>query len=214
MWENLGRTFAESFHMERSSAAAAFVRAGGAVRRDRPRRTFRGLRPAPGELGDRGAGRQAHGGAADRRLPAPEQPLCRRGDLQAARAALRGRAPAEDPGDGARASAQGARRGLSGVPRRSARRPWRGGALLRTLPRCRTSFRRCSRARPACRSTPAPPFGCPNVRFRIRIEPVPIPQTNDREADALAATAALQAQFEAFIREAPEQWMWGHRRWD
>jgi KDO2-lipid IV(A) lauroyltransferase len=57
-------------------------------------------------------------------------------------------------------------------------------------------------------------FRLPNVRFSIRAEPVPIPQTNDREADALAATAALQAQFEAFIREAPEQWMWGHRRWD
>jgi KDO2-lipid IV(A) lauroyltransferase len=57
-------------------------------------------------------------------------------------------------------------------------------------------------------------FRLPNVRFSIRAEPVPIPQTNDREADALVATASLQAQFEAFIREAPEQWMWGHRRWD
>jgi KDO2-lipid IV(A) lauroyltransferase len=57
-------------------------------------------------------------------------------------------------------------------------------------------------------------FREPNVRFTIRIEPVPIPHTNDRAADAIAATAALQAQFEAFIREAPEQWMWAHRRWD
>jgi Kdo2-lipid IVA lauroyltransferase/acyltransferase len=43
---------------------------------------------------------------------------------------------------------------------------------------------------------------------------VPVPETNDREADALVATAALQAQLEAFIREAPGQWMWAHRRWD
>jgi Kdo2-lipid IVA lauroyltransferase/acyltransferase len=57
-------------------------------------------------------------------------------------------------------------------------------------------------------------FRKPNVRFTIRIEPVPIPKTNDREADAVVATAALQKQFEAFIREAPEQWMWAHRRWD
>ncbi len=57
-------------------------------------------------------------------------------------------------------------------------------------------------------------FREPNVRFTVRIEPVPIPQTKDRAADAIAATAALQAQFEAFIREAPEQWTWAHRRWD
>lgn len=54
----------------------------------------------------------------------------------------------------------------------------------------------------------------PNVRFCVRVEPVPVPRTNDREADAIAGTANLQAQFETFIREAPEQWMWGHRRWD
>ena len=53
-----------------------------------------------------------------------------------------------------------------------------------------------------------------DVRFVIRIEPVPVPVTKDRAADAVVATAALQKQFEAFIREAPEQWMWAHRRWD
>jgi Kdo2-lipid IVA lauroyltransferase/acyltransferase len=57
-------------------------------------------------------------------------------------------------------------------------------------------------------------FREPNVRFVIRIERVPVPHTNDRAADAIAATAALQKQFEAFIREAPEQWMWAHRKWD
>ncbi len=57
-------------------------------------------------------------------------------------------------------------------------------------------------------------FRQPNVRFVIRIERVPVPATNDRAADAIAATAALQKQFEAYIREAPEQWMWAHRKWD
>ena len=54
----------------------------------------------------------------------------------------------------------------------------------------------------------------PGERFSIRIEPVEVPVTADREADIVAATANLQAQFEAFVREAPEQWMWAHRRWD
>jgi KDO2-lipid IV(A) lauroyltransferase len=52
------------------------------------------------------------------------------------------------------------------------------------------------------------------ARFSMRIEPVEVPRTGDRDADVAAATAALQARFEEFIREAPEQWMWAHRRWD
>jgi KDO2-lipid IV(A) lauroyltransferase len=43
---------------------------------------------------------------------------------------------------------------------------------------------------------------------------VDVPVTGDREADIVAATANVQAQFEAFLRLAPEQWMWAHRRWD
>ena len=54
----------------------------------------------------------------------------------------------------------------------------------------------------------------PGSRFTVRIERVEVPTTGDRHADVLAATAALHAQFEDFIREAPEQWMWAHRRWD
>lgn len=57
-------------------------------------------------------------------------------------------------------------------------------------------------------------FRRPNVHFVIRGARIPVPETNDREADAIIATAALQKQFEAFIREAPEQWMWAHRKWD
>jgi Kdo2-lipid IVA lauroyltransferase/acyltransferase len=54
----------------------------------------------------------------------------------------------------------------------------------------------------------------PKVRFVIRAARIEVPRTDDHAADAIAATAALQAQFEAFIRKAPEQWMWAHRRWD
>ncbi len=51
------------------------------------------------------------------------------------------------------------------------------------------------------------------VRFRMRMEPVDVPVTDNREADIEAATASLQAIIERTIRERPEQWMWAHRRW-
>ena len=56
-------------------------------------------------------------------------------------------------------------------------------------------------------------FRRPGGRFSIRIMPISMPQTDNSAADALSATKALQRQFEAFIREAPEQWMWAHRKW-
>ena len=52
------------------------------------------------------------------------------------------------------------------------------------------------------------------AHFVMRIEPVEVPRGDDRDADVLATTAAMQARFEQFIRDAPEQWMWAHRRWD
>jgi KDO2-lipid IV(A) lauroyltransferase len=54
----------------------------------------------------------------------------------------------------------------------------------------------------------------PGVRFVMRIEPVEVPRSADRDADVRDATQGLQARFEEFVREAPEQWMWAHRRWD
>lgn len=53
----------------------------------------------------------------------------------------------------------------------------------------------------------------PGVRFVQTFDLVDVPDTGDRRADLAAATARVQAVFEAFIREAPEQWMWAHRRW-
>ena len=52
-----------------------------------------------------------------------------------------------------------------------------------------------------------------SVRFVITLRDIPVPQTDDRDADIAAATAALQACFEDYIRAAPDQWMWAHRRW-
>jgi Kdo2-lipid IVA lauroyltransferase/acyltransferase len=49
--------------------------------------------------------------------------------------------------------------------------------------------------------------------FKIRTVEIPVQTTTDREADVLATTAAIQRCFEGFIRERPGQWMWGHRRW-
>ncbi len=53
----------------------------------------------------------------------------------------------------------------------------------------------------------------PGVRFRLSMEKIDVPVTDDKEADILAATANLQAAFERSIRAHPEQWMWAHQRW-
>ena len=53
----------------------------------------------------------------------------------------------------------------------------------------------------------------PGVRFRLSVEKIDFPVTDDKDADILAATANLQAAFERSIREKPEQWMWAHQRW-
>ena len=57
------------------------------------------------------------------------------------------------------------------------------------------------------------PSGGQNVRFEVALRVIPVARTEDRDADVAAATAALNAVFEEFIRERPEQWMWAHQRW-
>lgn len=49
--------------------------------------------------------------------------------------------------------------------------------------------------------------------FAIEVVEIEVPKTGDRQADILAATANIQRCFEGFVRSAPGQWMWGHRRW-
>jgi Kdo2-lipid IVA lauroyltransferase/acyltransferase len=50
-------------------------------------------------------------------------------------------------------------------------------------------------------------------RFRIEMVELQIPRTSNAGADILVATAMMQTQFEAWVRERPEQWMWSNRRW-
>ena len=50
-------------------------------------------------------------------------------------------------------------------------------------------------------------------RFQIELKELRVPRTANMSADVREATAAMQAQFEVWIREAPEQWMWSNRRW-
>jgi KDO2-lipid IV(A) lauroyltransferase len=50
-------------------------------------------------------------------------------------------------------------------------------------------------------------------RFRVRMREVKVPWTDNPDADAKAALTEMHAQFEAWVREYPEQWMWSNRRW-
>ena len=50
-------------------------------------------------------------------------------------------------------------------------------------------------------------------RFRIELKELKVPRTANAGEDVKTITAAMQAQFEAWICENPEQWMWSNRRW-
>ena len=52
------------------------------------------------------------------------------------------------------------------------------------------------------------------VRYRATFElPLELPSTGNREQDVAAMTLAINQRLEAWIRQAPEQWLWLHRRW-
>ena len=50
-------------------------------------------------------------------------------------------------------------------------------------------------------------------RFRLEVKELRVQRTADMAADIRAITAAMQQQFETWVREVPEQWMWSNRRW-
>lgn len=50
-------------------------------------------------------------------------------------------------------------------------------------------------------------------RFRLEVKELRVQRSGNMGDDIRWITAAMQAQFEAWIREHPEQWMWSNRRW-
>jgi KDO2-lipid IV(A) lauroyltransferase len=50
-------------------------------------------------------------------------------------------------------------------------------------------------------------------RFEIDILELKVPRTANHAADIRAIMIGMQEQYERWIREAPEQWMWSNRRW-
>jgi KDO2-lipid IV(A) lauroyltransferase len=50
-------------------------------------------------------------------------------------------------------------------------------------------------------------------RFEIEIRELRVPRTANQAEDVRWIMTEMQKQFEAWVREAPEQWMWSNRRW-
>jgi KDO2-lipid IV(A) lauroyltransferase len=43
--------------------------------------------------------------------------------------------------------------------------------------------------------------------------PLPLPDTGDRDEDIRRLTETMTQRIEEWVREAPGQWLWAHRRW-
>ncbi len=50
-------------------------------------------------------------------------------------------------------------------------------------------------------------------RFTIALKELKVPRTANQADDVKWITTEMQKELEAWIREAPEQWMWSNRRW-
>ncbi len=50
-------------------------------------------------------------------------------------------------------------------------------------------------------------------RFSAAVMELKVPRTERPDEDILELTASIQKQFEAWIREHPDQWMWSNKRW-
>jgi Kdo2-lipid IVA lauroyltransferase/acyltransferase len=60
-------------------------------------------------------------------------------------------------------------------------------------------------------------FGCalrqPSGKYRLSFEQVPVERRGDTETDVDRIVAAYTATLERWVRRAPEQYFWHHRRW-
>ncbi len=50
-------------------------------------------------------------------------------------------------------------------------------------------------------------------RFEIELMELRVPRTANQSDDVRWIMSEMQRQFEAWVRETPEQWMWSNRRW-
>jgi KDO2-lipid IV(A) lauroyltransferase len=53
----------------------------------------------------------------------------------------------------------------------------------------------------------------PNGRYRIVAEELPLPDSGDIDRDVEELLRAYSRRLEHYVREAPEQYFWQHRRW-
>lgn len=50
-------------------------------------------------------------------------------------------------------------------------------------------------------------------RFQIELKELRVPRTANTSADVRTIMTEMQEQFELWVRDCPEQWMWSNRRW-
>lgn len=53
----------------------------------------------------------------------------------------------------------------------------------------------------------------PSGRYRMTFEEIPVSESGDRERDVDQLVASYTTTLERWVREAPEQYFWHHRRW-
>ena len=53
----------------------------------------------------------------------------------------------------------------------------------------------------------------PSGRYQLSFEPIEVVETGDREADVDRIVADYSSVLERWVRRAPEQYLWHHRRW-
>lgn len=212
MWENLGRVFAESFHLiEIVESGRVHIDADSIALIPADRR-FVAAAPHQGNWELASAALRITGGSAGGIYQRLKNPLM---DDYVRRL----RAPLYTGGLWPKQGSAG-RRALKHL---------RDGGVLTTMADLRDSegpfvpfFDRPAPTSTfpalAARATGAPLLAVeivrlPGVQFQISLQQVTVPETADRAADIEAATFALHERFEASIRRRPDQWMWASRRW-